>query len=195
MKDKHNVPAVILPEEGEEEIWKPAPGYEDRYQISSFGNLKNAKTGILRKLDSDHCGYPIVCLKKYDPDTKKQKVHCVYIHRLVCEAFNGPPTPENNICDHIDRCIVNNYYKNLHWTDHSGNRLNSKITKKRTIRINKTPIVLLDVEGKLIERFDSILDAHEKTGISIQQIQHNIRGVREPFKIGYFRTEADYLDK
>lgn len=197
MEDKYGTPAINLPEEDEEEIWMPAPGYEDRYEISSFGNLKNKKTGLLRKLDKDHFGYPVVCLRKYDPIIKKYRTHSVYIHRLVCEAFNGPPTAENNICDHIDRCIVNNYYLNLRWTDHRGNKMNSKTSSARRphIKIKTTPIVLLDINGNFIERFNSILEAHEKTGISIQQIQHNLRGAREPFKIGYFKTEADYFDK
>ncbi len=188
MRDRYNIEAQILPEPGEEEIWLPAPQYEDRYEISSFGQLRNKKTKRLRAIGYDNCGYPKVNLKIHN------KVHCVYIHRLVCEAFNGPPTAEYNICDHIDHCIVNNYYKNLHWTDHRGNRLNLKgpVSKPR-ILLEKTPIVFLDPDGKFVQRFDNILQASQQLNISVQQIQHNLRGVRRPFKDGYFRVEADYL--
>ena len=137
MKDKFGVEAVNLPDPEEEEVWLPAPHYEDRYEISSFGNLRHKITKKLRTIVYDNGGYPIVCLKIHN------KVHCVYLHRLVCEAFNGSPTAENNICDHKDRCIVNNYYKNLHFTDHRGNRLNSKIP-------NKLKFLIVDFQKPLI---------------------------------------------
>ena len=187
MKDKHNNEAQNLPEQDEEEKWLPAPGFEDRYEVSSFGNVRRKSSQRLRKINYDCNGYPILCLKI------NNKVHYVYIHRLVCAAFNGPPTKEHNICDHKDRCKVNNYYKNLRWTDHSGNRLNCKpSTHKKNISVNNTPIVFLDLTGKLQQRFDSILQAHDILGLSIMQIQQNLRGVRRPFKNGYFLTETDY---
>ena len=93
MKDKFNIEAQILPQPEEEEIWVPAPNYEDRYEVSNFGQLRNKKTQKLRKICYDNGGYPIVCLKI------NNIVHFVYIHRLVCEAFNGPPTKEQNVCD------------------------------------------------------------------------------------------------
>lgn len=40
MKDKHNNEAQNLPEQDEEEKWLPAPGFEDRYEVSSFGNVR-----------------------------------------------------------------------------------------------------------------------------------------------------------
>ena len=144
MEANLNIEPSILPEIGEQEEWRPAPGYEDRYEVSSFGNIRHKKTQMLRKLEQDKSGYPIVILKKH------KKLFCVYLHRLVCEAFNGAPTPDNNICDHIDRCVYNNYYRNLHWTTYSGNAYNRRPTRKVKISQNKTPIVYLDPNGKLI---------------------------------------------
>lgn len=188
MKDKFNTEAQIIPQPEEEEIWVPAPSYEDRYEISNFGQLRNKKTQKLRKICYDNSGYPIVCLKI------NNIVHFVYIHRLVCEAFNGSPTKEYNVCDHIDHCIVNNYYRNLRWTDHSGNGLNRKTeVAKPNISLTKTPIVFLNLNGEFIQRFNNIIQAGNMLNISIQQIQQNLRGRRKPFKDGYFRIEADYL--
>lgn len=195
MRDKFGNEALILPEENEEEEWRPAPYYEDRYEISNFGHIRNKKTKKQRKLQYDNGGYPVVHLRrKINEDDENMTICCVYIHREVCEAFNGPPTPEQNICDHIDRCIENNYYKNLHWTDYIGNRANHKPTPKSyKIKKKSTPIVFLSLDdGHLLQRFDNTLQAHEILGISIQQIQANLRGIRKPFKDGYFRTEADY---
>ena len=193
MRDKFGNIAINLPEENEEEEWRPAPQYEDRYEVSSFGNVRNKKTQILRKLQEDNGGYPTLNLRKRQEDGS-MKIYCVYIHRLVCEAFNGPPTPEHNVCDHRDRCIVNNYYKNLHWTDYVGNCLNQK-PRPSVYKYKKksTPVVFLSPNGQFLYRFDNILQAHEFLGMSVEQIQQNLRGQRRPFKNGYFRTEADYL--
>lgn len=37
------------------------------------------------------------------------------VHRLVCEAFNGPPTEEANVCQHKDENAANNAPDNLVW--------------------------------------------------------------------------------
>ena len=43
----------------------------------------------------------------------KGKTHKVA--RLVCEAFNGQPTPEKPVCMHIDENAANNRPDNLQW--------------------------------------------------------------------------------
>ncbi len=192
MTDKNNNPAIILPSEDEVEIWLPAPGFEDRYEVSSFGRLRSKKTQLLRKLQQDHNGYPCVTLRRRDhPTDDRMKIHFVYIHRLVCEAFNGPPTTEANICDHKDRCMVNNYYGNLHWTTPSDNRRNSKKITARKITTDTTPIILFDLDGNYVERFNSIIEAHKKMDVSILQIRQNVYGYRRPFGFGYFRAETE----
>lgn len=37
------------------------------------------------------------------------------VSRLVCEAFNGPPTEEKNVCMHLDENARNNRPENLKW--------------------------------------------------------------------------------
>ena len=48
------------------------------------------------------------------------------VHRLVCEAFNGPPTAEANIAAHWDGDKRNNNADNLRWTNPRGNADDSK---------------------------------------------------------------------
>lgn len=46
---------------------------------------------------------------------------CIYkhrtykVHRLVCEAFNGPPPPGTQCCMHLDEDFRNNRPENLKW--------------------------------------------------------------------------------
>lgn len=37
------------------------------------------------------------------------------VHRLVCEAFNGPPPPGTQCCMHLDEDFRNNRPENLKW--------------------------------------------------------------------------------
>lgn len=43
------------------------------------------------------------------------------VHRLVCEAFNGPSPSPDAIVAHRDDVPSNNLHTNLRWTDHQGN--------------------------------------------------------------------------
>lgn len=44
----------------------------------------------------------------------------VYLHRLVCEAFNGPPMP-GQVCRHLDGDKTNNDFTNLAWGTQAEN--------------------------------------------------------------------------
>lgn len=37
------------------------------------------------------------------------------VHRLVCEAFNGPPPDDKSVCMHLDESSANNKPENLSW--------------------------------------------------------------------------------
>tara|TARA_R110000787_G_C13135962_1_gene416670 strand:+ start:100 stop:540 length:441 start_codon:yes stop_codon:yes gene_type:complete len=39
----------------------------------------------------------------------------IKVHRMVCEAFHGPPTKEKPIVIHLDEDGTNNHYTNLKW--------------------------------------------------------------------------------
>ena len=96
------------------------------------------------------------------------------------------------VCDHIDRCRCNDYYKNIHWATLVENRNNrTDPYKKLTLKPN-TPVVLMSKEGEFIARYENSKEASEKTGLSKIQISANVNGQRTPFSIGYFITEEQY---
>lgn len=45
-----------------------------------------------------------------------------YVHRLVCQAFHGPP-PEGLECRHLDGVRSNNQAANLQWSDKRTNEM------------------------------------------------------------------------
>ncbi len=111
-----------------EEIWKDIKGYENKYQVSSFGNVRsiifnnctvNNKKRI-KKLNpaKDAVGYLCVVL------CKGGKAKTFRIHKLVSQAFL---VNENNykVVNHIDGNKLNNRVDNLEWCTYSGNSIHA----------------------------------------------------------------------
>lgn len=113
--DKLGNEAQILPDKNEVEFWKWVPG-SSKYLVSSFGRVIGPRGEI--KLSNDAWGY---LRFSFYPDGKGEKRKTAKVHRLVCEAFYGPPPEGKEQCDHIDGCRENNYYKNLRWASPSEN--------------------------------------------------------------------------
>ena len=98
------------------EEWKDIKGYEGKYQISSFGNVrslydvnqyKNTKRIKILKLGQRN-GYSVINL------CKNGKRKSFQIHRLVAEAFI-PNEKNDEIVNHIDEDKKNNNVNNLEW--------------------------------------------------------------------------------
>lgn len=111
------------------EKWKDIVGYENKYQISNFGRLRNAN-GIMKPMTATN-GYLVACLWK----NNKQKKFV--LHKLVAQAFleNSNNYKEVN---HIDENKTNNRADNLEWCSHKYNMnygtLKEKISKANSGR-------------------------------------------------------------
>ena len=105
-------------EEFADEIWRVIPSMPT-HMASSHGRVKV----IPYKGKMPHGGY-----RQYgdDPifgafDKKQKRFQIIYknktykVHRLVCEAFNGPPLLNKNVCMHLDENSKNNRPENLAW--------------------------------------------------------------------------------
>lgn len=189
MVDMFNNEATVLPEENEEEIWKPCPGWEGRYEVSSFGRVKNIRTDYILMPHLDKNGYYTIQLYKQVAPDEKYKRHTKTIHRLVCAAFWGEPEGEVDICDHVDKCRINNYYKNLRWVDYFGNRRNRSKRPNRIIVYRDTTPIVLKKDGVVVQRYPSIMAASKELGLSDIQIYANVIGQRIGFAVGTFTTE------
>lgn len=125
------------------ETWRPVKGYEERYEVSSMGNVRSLghnvcfldygkcvdfyRDGKLLKSTVNAIGYQVVDL--YDPSTKKSKQYKV--HRLVAEAFI--PNVENKpMIDHINADKTDNRVENLRWCTHKENMNNPHCSQKRS---------------------------------------------------------------
>lgn len=145
------------------EEYKDIIDYEDTYQISNFGNVRNKTTGrILKPTEGKTDKYYYISLCKYG----KQKN--TKIHRLVASHF--VENSDNKLfVDHIDNNKLNNIYTNLRWATHQENRRNIVMYKNNTTgvkgvvfdkRYNKW-MARIRISGKLIHigSFNNIEEA------------------------------------
>ena len=93
------------------EIWKPVTQSEEKYWVSSAGNIRK-NTGRILSTPTGKRGYPCVNI------TIDKKTRLRTVHRLVAEAFilNPENKPEVN---HIDGNKQNNDPSNLEITTQS----------------------------------------------------------------------------
>lgn len=86
------------------------------YEVSSDGRIRRDGKELMGTADRQ--GYKSVLLY-YAGSRRRFK-----LHRLICEAFNGP-APEGSDCAHADGNPGNNAASNLRWATRSENMLDA----------------------------------------------------------------------
>lgn len=96
------------------EEWKPMIGYEEYLMVSSFGAIRNIKTGTSYKFSDNGRGYYTTYIKI------NGKSFTIRPHREVAKHF--VPNPNNlPIANHKDGNKKNNRADNLEWVSISEN--------------------------------------------------------------------------
>jgi hypothetical protein len=109
------------------EVWKSIDGYES-YAISSFGRVKNTKTGRILKAADNKDGYLRINL--CEDATRKTFT----VHRLVACAFINNPNDKECV-DHKNNDKTNNHISNLRFATNKENQQNSKLSIKNTSKV------------------------------------------------------------
>lgn len=113
------------------EVWKPIPGFEGTYQISSFGRLKAiARTRPVNgglKHYAEFIRKPAIINKYFSvlgkaPGIKSKQLR---IHRVVAQAFVPNPYNKPHV-NHIDCDKFNNHYTNLEWVTAAENNAHAR---------------------------------------------------------------------
>lgn len=108
------------------ELWKPVINYENDYEVSSTGFVRNVKTDKLlgnnriNKGRGSKFGYVRVNLKGRN----------FYLHKLVAEAFIPNPLNKKYV-DHLDGNSLNNKVSNLKWVTAKENNQNPITCERR----------------------------------------------------------------
>ena len=103
------------------EIWADISGFEDKYQASNLGRVRNRNGYILSiRIDSD--GY---CLVDLWVDRGTGRKTCK-VHQLVLTAFKGVAPAGKDTVDHINGVRDDNAIDNLRWFSRANNNRNRK---------------------------------------------------------------------
>lgn len=112
------------------EEWRPVVGYEGLYSVSSHGRVKSEE----RELDRNRkwkASYRTQSLSEtvvpyYRVTLHRNGVRRTFsVHRLVCESFHGPATPDRPWALHRNGDSLDNRPENLYWgtpTENSADR-------------------------------------------------------------------------
>lgn len=168
------------------EEWKDIPGYEGRYQASTYGRIKSLQRYI--PTNKHWVKEKILTPRKSGKDYRLQVALYIdgvqkqyYVSRLIAETFIPNPYnyPEVN---HKDEDYTNNTINNLEWCNSSynsnyGNRtykimqaniINGTYQQNRR-RLNK-PIAQYTINEELIGIYESALQAAQYNHCSNQMI-------------------------
>ena len=170
------------------EVWKAIGGHEE-YEVSTYGRVRKAGTGIILKLAYDKDGYLTIGLTR----NGKQSRHKV--HRLVASAFI--PNPGNKPCiDHINGVRDYNAVDNLRWCsvgDNNGfemarmrkskaligRKKDPQAVERNRAAQHKRPICQYDLDGNLLRTWDSVRAIGRELGYARASITRCAKGVYE----------------
>lgn len=146
------------------EVWKDIKDYEDEYEVSNLGRVRNKKTKKILKLKKNK-GYFRIGLRK----NGKRKFY--FVHRLVYEAFIGEipegyevnhkdENKENNVLSNIDTLMTRK--ENNNW----GTR-NERAKKSLTNHPKKSkPVIQKSLQGDVIKIWVSIHEIERELGFA-----------------------------
>ena len=98
------------------ERWRPIEDFKN-YEVSSYGRVRNVKTGRILKQNLNEHGYYQIMLYH------NRKYKTLRVHRLVAHAFCNTYGLDTSCMDvnHIDGNKTNNRSDNLEWCTRSEN--------------------------------------------------------------------------
>jgi hypothetical protein len=111
-----------------QEIWKPVPGYETRYEVSNYGRVRSHVIGTGTKGETHYLKHDRAAKYGHSRVTlsMNRKTERFFVHRLVAAVFIGsPPTPDHQV-NHLDFDPQNNRVDNLEWVTLQENNRYSK---------------------------------------------------------------------
>lgn len=96
------------------EQWREIKGFEKKYEVSNYGNVRNFKNRRTKKFEINHNGYCRVALRKDGKALWKR------VHRLVMEAFSDDYREDLHV-NHKDFNKLNNHIDNLEMVSYEEN--------------------------------------------------------------------------
>lgn len=163
----------------DKEVWKDIIGYEGRYQVSTFGNVKSLDRLVknyiatgkeLKKIDSH--GYLAVSLSCFG------KIKTISVHRLVAIAFIENRENKKEV-NHINGIKTDNRIENLEWVtakENSQHAYKIGLNKVYGENLERRKRKVLHTEYGIF--YDSVKEAAESTNYCRGALASALRGVK-----------------
>ena len=142
--------------------------HHDNYEVSDLGNVRNKKTKRILKPAISNKGYYLVSL------SRNCKQHTYTIHKLVMEHFDRCAF-DYEVINHKDHDKLNNNIDNLEYITQKENCIKS-------VEFGNTktkPIIQYNLSNDFIKTYQSIIEAHRQTKISLGDICKCCQGKRK----------------
>jgi len=161
------------------EEWKPVPGFEEWYEVSSLGQVRSWKNGRrgrrseprLLKLIPDGKGY-LFFNATLPPDVRRM----VMVHRAVCEAWHGPTAEGQALVRHLDGKHLNNRPGNLAWGTAKENMEDALRHGSRVLGHKLCAEQVIDIRRKVGMGHMSQRQAATAHGVHVATIRQIVRG-------------------
>lgn len=160
------------------EQWKNIKGYEDYYEVSNLGRVRNKVTGNLLKPRIGAHDYRNVELGYVGRHTYR-------VHQLVLRTFDPNGYFDGAEIDHKDGDKSNNCLSNLEWVTHAEN------VRRLHTRLNK-PMIGVSADGEIHEFYiaSDFAREHGLTRQAINQCLDGLRGVHKGW-VFYYKEEGN----
>ena len=165
------------------ELWVDIEDFPN-YQVSNKGRVRNKRNGYILKPFADRYGYLRLSIGNTDN---------VYIHKLVCQAFNGNPPNYNYQINHIDSNRQNNCASNLEWCTAKENIAHGirygNIDPEKGLRVarevNPKPIRIVELN----KTFSSVKDCADFIGVHPTNVSRCLSGSRKGQRLHGYHLE------
>ena len=150
-------------------LWKDINGWEEYYEVSDSGDVRNKITGHCIVGDRNSEGYDRVTL--YHTVDGKQRHQRFFRHRLVAEHFIPNPSQLREV-NHIDCNIHNNTVRNLEWCSKVDNELHSRMYGSKEYK----PFCVEFSDGRT-ETFNAKSELADLVGVTRGAVKHWLHGL------------------
>jgi len=124
------------------EIWKPVVGAGYLYEVSDQGRVRSIKRAMLMRPCANRSGHTTIDIRR-----KRQ-----YVHRMVLEAFVGPPPDGTKISRHLNGDPSDNRLNNLAWGTSSDNAHDAYLHSSPVARRLAQRVAALEEEVAALKR-------------------------------------------